>query len=294
MPITKAVIAAGGWSTRFLPAVKVYAKQLVPILDKPQIQWVMEELVGAGITNFAIVHRESEETLKQFFAPNAELDTYLKSTGKESAMDSYNVLTSKIKSLQFLPQTKAFPYGNGTPILVAKDFIGSDPFIYLWGDDMTIEAVPGTFLHGAISLFEQYSPAAVECVQAVPWEQVYRYGTVKYQDDPQYPHRISGLFEKLPQDQAPSNIIQGGRFVVSPKIIDVLEHTAVAKGELWFADAINSLCQSDVVITHNYTENNAEWSTTGDPQNWLKTIITLALKNENYASIVNQALADSH
>jgi len=80
-PITKAVLACGGWSTRFLPTVKIYAKQLLPILDKPQILWVMEELVGAGITDFCIVHRDGEESLKRFFQPDPALDSYLASVG---------------------------------------------------------------------------------------------------------------------------------------------------------------------------------------------------------------------
>jgi UTP--glucose-1-phosphate uridylyltransferase len=280
--ITKAVIAAGGWSTRFLPSVKTYAKQLVPILDKPQIQWVIEELIGAGITEIAIVHREGEESLKKHFGKDPVLDEYLKETNKEKCLDSLNYILSNINNLQFFPQTKAFPYGNGSPILVAKEFIGSDPFIYLWGDDHTIEDVPGTFLKGAIDLFFKYNPAAVEGVQYVPDDQVYRYGTVKYVEDAKYPNRICALLEKLPFGQAPSNFIQGGRFVVSPKIIEVLSKTATARGELWFSDAINTLCQTDVVITHNYIDNNALWITTGDPLNWLKTNLLLSLKHPDF------------
>jgi UTP--glucose-1-phosphate uridylyltransferase len=283
--ITKALIAAGGWSTRFLPTVKTYAKQLVPILDKPQIQWVMEELIGAGITDIALNVREGEDSLKRHFTPDSELESYLESTGKQKCLDSLRFIWDHAK-LSFYYQTKDFPYGNGSPILVAKDFIGSDPFVYLWGDDITIEDQPGAFLAGAINLFNQYQPAAVECVQEVPWDQVYRYGTVKYMENPQVPNQICQLAEKLPQGEAPSNIIQGGRFVVSPKVIEVLQHTQQSKGELWFADAINYLAQNDVVITHNYTQNNALWSTTGDPQNWLKVNLLLGLKHPEYQKTI--------
>ena len=142
-PITKAVLACGGWSTRFLPTVKTYAKQLLPILDKPQILWVMEELVNAGITDFCIVHRDGEESLKRFFQPDSNLDSYLASTGKTKAMDSFNSVMSKVKNLQFLPQTSAFPYGTGSPVLVAESFIDADPFVYLYADDLVIEPQPG-------------------------------------------------------------------------------------------------------------------------------------------------------
>lgn len=285
--ITKAVIAAGGWSTRFLPAVKTYAKQLVPILDKPQIQWVIEELIGAGITDIVIVHRDGEESLKRHFAQDPVLEDYLKSTKKEKCLDSLRFIWDNVKNLQFLPQTSAFPYGNGSPILVAKDFIGNEPFVYLFGDDFTVEDIPGAFLKGAIDLFYKYNPAAVECIQWVPDDQLYRYGTVKFIDDPKYPGRICALTEKLPFGQAPSNFIQAGRFIVSPKIIEVLQNTPVAKGELWFTDAVNTLCQTDVVITHNYTDNNAFWITTGDPLNWLKTNLLLAKKHSEFKDSIS-------
>lgn len=285
--IRKAVIAAGGWSTRFLPAVKTYAKQLVPILDKPQIQWVMEELIGAGITEIAIIHRDGEESLKRHFAPDPILEDYLKSTNKEKGLDSLRFIWDNVKNLQFLPQTSAFPYGNGSPILVARDFIGDDPFVYLFGDDHTIEDTPGAFLKGAMELFHKYNPAVVDCVQYMPDDQLYRYGTVKFSDDLKIPGRICALMEKLPFGQAPSNFIQAGRFIVSPKIIEVLQNTVIAKGELWFADAVNTLCQTDVVITHNYTDHNAFWITTGDPLNWLKTNLLLAKKHPDFKESIS-------
>ncbi len=288
--ITKAIIACGGWSTRFLPAVKAYAKHLVPILNKPQIQYVVEELIGAGIKNIAIVHRHGEHTIKRHFQPDPELRKYLKDTGKLDRIKSLSYIQNSLKTIKFIPQPRHLPYGNGTPILVAKSFIGSDPFIYAFGDDLTIEDKPGAFLKGAIDLFNKYKPAVVECVQQVPWSEVYRYGTVKYIKDPKYPNRISALMEKLPADQAPSNIIQCARFVVSPKIINILQKTAVAKDELWLTDAVNTLCQTDIVITHNYKENNALWATTGDPLRWLKANIILALRHPDFKTDIKKFL----
>jgi UTP--glucose-1-phosphate uridylyltransferase len=276
--IHKALIACGGWSTRFLPAVKTYAKQLVPVLDKPQIHWVIEELIGAGITDIAINVRENETSLQRHFTPDTELNTYLESTGKQKCLDGLNNILSKAK-LHFFFQTKDFPYGNGTPILVAKDFIGSDPFVYLWGDDLTIEDHPGAFLSQIIATYEQYQPAVIIGTQEVPWPEVYRYGTVKFQPDPQFPGRISALTEKLPEGQAPSNFIQGGRFVCSPKIPATIANTPQQRGELWFADAVNTLAQTDIALTLNYQEHHATWITTGDPQNWLKANLILALKD---------------
>ncbi len=286
MKITKAVIACGGWSTRFLPTVKTYAKQLVPILDKPQIHYVVEELIGAGITDIAIIQRQGEETLQKHFTPDPELNDYLEKTGKTESLAGLNNILSKVK-FTFLPQTPNFPYGNGTPILVAKDFIGQDSFFYLWGDDMTIEDTPGNFLTYMVDVWQQTQAKAVISTFQVPWEEVDRYGTMRYKKDSTVPHQIEDIPEKLPRDQAPSNFINAARFIVPASIIPILENLEIDRGELWFVNAVSVLAKSDIVVTANYADANAQWSTTGDPQNWLKTNLKLAKNNPKFASILD-------
>ena len=288
--ITKAVIAAGGWSTRFLPAVKVYAKQLVPILDKPQIQLVMEELVGAGITDFCIVHREGENTLKQFFTPNPELDAYLKETGKESAMDSFRQLMSRIKSIQFLPQTKAFPYGNGSPILVAESFIGADPFVYLYADDLVVEDQPGAYISSLIQTFTQTQASAVCAAKKVAHEQIRALSSVKFKADSSVKNQIDSVIEKPDPAVAPSDVCIWGRFILSPEIISILKNTPVERGELWLTDAINHLAQAKTVIAQSLP-NGSDWITTGDPLNWLKANLTLALKDDRYSQAIKDIIS---
>lgn len=286
--ITKAVLACGGWSTRFLPAVKIYAKQMVPILDKPQIHYILEELAGAGITDVMIIHRDGEESLIKYFSPDPELDTYLKETGKEATMASWHNLVSKFKSINFLPQTKAFPYGNGVPVLVAKDFIGNDPFIYLFADDLHVEDIPGAFLSQMIATFEKYQPAAVLTVEEVPASEIGRYGSVKYTNDPKYPNRASALFEKLPASEAPSLFGVGGRFILSAKYIETLQNTKTSKGELWLADANNYLAQNDVVLTQELP--HGVWMTTGDPLRWLKANIVMGLRHPDFKDNLSEFL----
>jgi len=286
MKITKAVIACGGWSTRFLPTVKTYAKQLVPILDKPQIHYVVEELIGAGITDIAIVQRQGEETLQKHFTPDQELNEYLEKTGKTESLAGLNNILSKVK-FTFLPQTPNFPYGNGTPILVAKDFIGQDSFFYLWGDDMTIEDTPGKFLLRMVNVWQQTQAKAVISTFQVPWEEVDRYGTMRYKKDSTVPNQIEDIPEKLPRDQAPSNFINAARFIVPASIIPILENLEIDRGELWFVNAVSVLAKSDIVVTANYADVKAQWSTTGDPQNWLKTNLKLAKNNPKFASILD-------
>ena len=152
----------------------------------------------------------------------------------------------------------------------------------MFGDDLTVEPVAGQFLSKMIASFNQYQPASVIAVKDVGKEEISRYGSAKYMDDPQYPHRISAMLEKLPADQAPSTFAQGGRFVISNKIINILENQSTGIGnELWLADAQNNMAQNDVVLTQAF-EGDEDWQTTGDPLRWLEANIAVALQNPQF------------
>ena len=145
MKIKKGVIAAAGRGTRFLPVVKGYPKELVPILDKPNIQYLVEEMVGAGIDEIAIIHRHGDNKIKKYFTPDPELEKFLKDSGKEEYLSSLKNLWKKVKVWKFIPQGRSLPYGNASPALAAKGFLGKDPFVFMFGDDMLIEDNPGDF-----------------------------------------------------------------------------------------------------------------------------------------------------
>jgi UTP--glucose-1-phosphate uridylyltransferase len=277
--ITKCVIAAAGRGTRFLPVVKSYPKELVPILSKPNIQYLIEEAIGAGITEIVVVHRTGENSIEKYFTPDADLEKYLTENNKLQYLDSLKAIWSKAK-LTFVAQPTNLPYGNASPILAVKDFIGQDNFVYMFGDDLTVEPIPGQFLSKMISTFEKYDAAVVVAVKDVGKEEISRYGCAKYMEDPQYPNRLSAMLEKLPADQAPSTMAQGGRFVVSAnKIIPVIETQGISRdNELWFADAENILAQKDVVLTQAF-EGDQDWMTTGDPLRWLQSNIIMGLKD---------------
>jgi UTP--glucose-1-phosphate uridylyltransferase len=272
--VQKAVIAAAGWSTRFLPAVKAYAKPLVPILEKPNIQYLVEEIVNSGIKEIAIVHRHGEKSIKQHFTPDEELESYLKKTGKESCLKSLKNIWKKVK-FRFIPQPRHLPYGNATPILAAKGFIDRQPFIYMYGDDLVLEKKSGNYLGNLIKIFEKYQPAAVAGSQKVPLSEISKLSSVKYANDPKYPNRVETVIEKPSPEKAYSNVCLFGRFVISPQIFAVLEKQEIARGELWLTDAINTLAQKDVVIAEPIKQG--KWMTTGDPLHWLQANIELAL-----------------
>ena len=285
--ISKAVIAAAGRGTRFLPVVKAYPKELVPILSKPNLQYLIEEAVGAGITDIAIVIRSGETKIQDYFSPDENLEKYLLENNKIEYLDSLKSIWGKAK-LTFITQPENLPYGTGSPLLAAKEFVGSDPFVYMYGDDLTVEAVPGQFLSKMIATFEKYQASEVIAVKDVGKEEISRYGSAQYIDDPNYPHRISAMLEKLPADQAPSTFGQGGRFVLSNKIIEILENQSTGLGnELWLADANNNMAKNGIVLTQSF-EGQEDWLTTGDPLRWLQANIIVALQDPKYKDDLTQ------
>lgn len=289
--VVKGVIAAAGRGTRFLPVTKAYPKELIAILDKPNIQYLVEEMIGAGITEINIVHRPGDQRLAEYFTPDQELESFLKESGKEAFLASLKKLWQEAK-IYFTPQDPKLPYGNASPILSVKDFIGSDPFVYMFGDDLVVEEKPGNYLSRLINVYQRYQPAVVLGVQEVPWEEIDRYASIRYLDDSKYPNRAAEVLEKLPASQAPSNMAQFGRFVVSSKIFSVLEKQGLSRdNELWFADANNTLAKEDVAIAEPIV--SGEWFTTGDPYRWLKVNLVLALKNPELRANLKDFLAQN-
>ncbi|MDD2224951.1 MAG: sugar phosphate nucleotidyltransferase [Candidatus Shapirobacteria bacterium] len=273
--ISKAVIAAAGRGTRFLPVVKSYPKELVPILDKPNIQYLVEEAIGAGITDIAIIHRLGESSIEKYFSPDQDLEDYLISRNKTEYLDSLKNIWQKAK-LTFIPQSADLPYGNGSPILAAKDFIGSDNFVYMFGDDLIVEETYGQYLTKMITSLEEYNSDAVVSTQEMPTEEMKRYGAVVPHTNPTVPHQISALLEKT--DPPPSNFAVVGRYVISNKILDVIKTQGTTKdNELWLADALNTMAQNGVVVDEPIT--NGVWMTTGDPLRWLEANIAVAIKD---------------
>jgi len=276
--VVKGVIAAAGRGTRFLPVTKGYPKELVPILEKPNIQYLVEELLGAGVNQIAIVHRHGDNKIKQYFTPDPELEKYLRANKKEDFLKSLYQIWQKSKVLKFIPQSPKLPYGSASPILAAKSFIGKDPFVFMYGDDMVVESKPGTYLKSLIKIFRKYQAEAVAGASAVPWSEINRYSSAQYKKGKKkVPFQLAKVFEKLPRDKAPSNITLFGRFVVGPKIFSALQKQKLSQGELFFTDAVNDLAQTETVIAQPIKKG--QWLTTGDPLRWLKTNIAIGLRD---------------
>jgi UTP--glucose-1-phosphate uridylyltransferase len=284
--INKAVITAAGRGTRFLPVVKSYPKELVPILEKPNIQILVEEIIAAGIKNICIVHRPDDNAIKGFFTPDPILEEYLTKNNKMEFLASLKKIWAEAK-IEFVAQTDDLPYGNASPALAAKDFIGTDDFAYILGDDLIVENNPGEYLKQMITTFEQHHPDFVVATQEMPTEEMKRYGAVVPHTSPTVPNQISALLEKM--DPPPSNFAVLGRYIASNKIMDILKNQALSKdNELWWADALNTLAKNGVGINEPIT--NGIWMTTGDPLRWLKANIVFALSLPQYKDDLKEFL----
>jgi len=284
--INKAIITAAGRGTRFLPVVKSYPKELVPILEKPNIQILVEEILSAGIKNICIVHRPEETAIKGFFTPDPKLEEYLKKTNKTEFLNSLQKIWDQA-NLEFIPQGDNLPYGNASPALAAKEFIGDDDFAYILGDDLIVEDNPGQFLSQMIKSYQDNNLDAVVATQEMPTEEMIRYGAVVPHNNPQVPRQITALLEKT--TPPPSNFAVLGRYIASNKIMDIINNQDLSKdNELWWADALNTLSKQGLVSDQPIS--NGIWVTTGDPLRWLKANITYALNQDQYKNDLNDFL----
>ena len=275
--IKKAVIAAAGYGTRFLPATKNQPKEMLPIVDKPIIHHLVEEAVNSGIEDIIIVTRAGQMPMEDHFDSNYELERELKEAGKLKRLKKIEGIP-QMANFAYVRQHKDYPYGNATPLLCAAPLIDDDEaFVYMFGDDLTISEKPVT--RQLMDVYEEENPKAVLGVQKVPDEEVERYGTVKYKDRSKN-YEIELGCEKLPASEAPSNMAQFGRFVFSYDVIEKAKETPPGKdSELWVMDIVNNLAQEGGRVLGQPIEG--EWFTTGDPLRYLKTSVEFALRRDD-------------
>lgn len=280
-PVTKAVIAAAGYGTRFLPATKNQPKEMLPIIDKPIIHYLVEECVASGITDIILVTRAGQHIMEDYFDNNLELERSLSDNGKEDRLKIIQDIPL-MANFVYVRQKKHLPYGNATPLLVAQDLIDDDEaFVYLFGDDMTLADTP--VVKQLISVYERYQPCAVLAVQEVPDDEVNRYGTVKYKENSEVPYAIELGLEKLPVGEAPSNMAQFGRFIFTRDVIDEAQKVHTGKdGELWIIDLLNALAQQGKTVIGQPIQG--EWLTTGDPLRYLKATVQFALNRADLST----------
>lgn len=266
--IRTAVIAVAGSGTRFLPATKAQPKEMLPIVDKPIVQYVVEEMVASGIENIILVTKWDKKTLEDHFDRSFELEHSLEASGKHKILKDIQHISSMAN---FIYVRQKGPYGNGTPILSAAHILRDEPFVFAWGDDLVLSKTP--FTKKLIENWE-VNNAPVIGVQKVAKSHVDRYGIVKLRPKT---HEIELVVEKPAIDKAPSQLAQFGRMILTPEIVDILKHTALGKGgELWVTDAISTYIAKGGKFMAEEVKDG-EWLTTGDPLNYLKATVAYAL-----------------
>ncbi len=278
--IRKVVIAAAGFGTRFLPATKNQPKEMLPIIDKPIIQYLVEEAVESGIEDVILVTRMGQSAMENHFDSNFELEHLLEQSGKLEMLEKVRNL-SKMANFIYVRQHKHLPYGNATPLITVRDLIGKDErFVYMFGDDLVMSPTPCA--KQLIDYSNARGNAPVAAVQEVSTEEVHRYGIYKMAEGSS--DRVADAIEKpKPEEVNPPYLAQFGRFVLNRDIIDIAynryEKQQLGKdNELWLIDCIIEYAKKNPVFA---AKIEGEWMTTGDPLRYMKTQVRYALKRKD-------------
>jgi len=272
MKIKKAIVAVAGSGTRFLPVTKAMPKEMLPIVDKPIIQLVVEELVEGGIEDIILVTKWDKKPLEDHFDNSWALENDLEKAGKTELLERIKRVS---EMANFVYVRQKGPYGNGTPVLTAASLVDDEPFVFVWGDDLVKSKV--SFTKQMIEDYEKNGKPMIG-VQKVAKEDVVRYGIVKLRENS---NEIEDIIEKPSIKEAPSQLADFGRMILNQEIVDVLKKTALGKGnELWIVDAIRSYVKGGGIFLAKEIENG-EWLTTGDPLNYLKALLTYAFDRED-------------
>ncbi len=271
----KAIIVVAGTGTRFLPATKAVPKEMLPIIDKPIVQYSVEEVVASGVKDVIIVHREGAKAVRKHFTGNKPLEKQLKETGKKKRLKMIKDI-DRMAKFSFAVQTPKMPYGTAMPLRIVADKVKDGPFFYLFGDDMILSDVPA-----CKQLMEVYRKnpdvLAVIAVQRIPRKYAYRYGMVKLK--PGTKNEYENIIEKPKPGKEPSDLAEFGRFLFSPKIVPIVKKLKVAaNNELEIVDAINELTRQGRVLV---CEIKGKWLTTGDPLNYLKAMVELTWQRQD-------------
>lgn len=268
--IKKAIIPAAGLGTRLLPATKAQPKEMLPIVDKPAIQYIVEEAIDAGIEDIIIVTGRNKRAIEDHFDKSFELETILESKGKKDYLDEVRAI-SKLGNIHYIRQGEAL--GLGHAIQCAKAFVGNEPFAVLLGDDIVRAEVP--CIKQLIDVFEM-TDAAVVGVQEVEEKEVEKYGVVAPRKRNGNIMEVDSLVEKPPASEAPSRFAIMGRYILTPEIFELLEKQAPgAGGEIQLTDAINQLAQSKPVLACEFEGKRFD---TGNKLNLIKATIEMALE----------------
>ncbi len=271
--VRKAVIPAAGLGTRFLPATKALPKEMLPIVDKPVIQYVVEEAVASGVTDICVITAHAKRAIEDHFDTHYELETRLEASGRTEDLNLIRRLT-EIASFAYVRQGQ--PKGNGHAVLCARSVVGDEPFAMIWGDDI-VDADPPC-LRQMIDVYEQHG-GAVAAVMRVPDADVPKYGILDADQIGDRVYRMKSIVEKPRREDAPSNLATVHAWILPPRIFPILADTPAGKdGEIWLVDAIMRLAEEEPVYAMEFTGRRYD---AGNKLEFLQATIDFALRRSD-------------
>lgn len=281
--VCKAVIPAAGLGTRFLPATKAQPKEMLPIVDKPAIQYVVEEAIESGIDDIIIITGRGKRTLEDHFDRSFELEHYLERSGKEDLLKEIRAI-SEIGDIHYIRQKD--PLGLGHAVLVAQSHVAGNPFAVLLGDDIC--AAGAALLKKMMDAFERYGRSVI-AVMEVPIEEIEAYGVIEPElvDDQLF--EVKSIVEKPSREEAPSNLAVIGRYIFTPEIFEALSRIEPGKGgEIQLTDGIAKLLEEQTVYAYLYEGTRYD---IGKKEDWIRATVELALEREDLSGKVAEVLS---
>lgn len=271
-PVKKLVIPIAGMGTRFLPATKAQPKEMIPVIDKPVVQYVVEDAVKSGIETIILVTGSGKRAVEDHFGDNFELEEHLRKTGKKDKLEEVRKIS---RMADFVYVRQKGPYGNGTPVLCAKHLIGDEPFAVMWGDEFFYTNGKPQ-LKQLIEVFQKYTDPVLTAFE-VDDDGTKKYGIIDGNEVEKDVYQVKAIVEKPGPSKTPSHLASLGGFVLTPDIFEALENTKLGKGgELWLVDAIFKLSKKRPIYAKKI---DGTYLDTGSKMGWLKANITLGLEH---------------
>ena len=272
--IRKAIIPAAGLGTRFLPATKAQPKEMLPIVDKPTLQYILEECVASGIEEILIITGRNKKSIEDHFDRSVELEIELEKAGKQQMLEMVREISDMV-NVHFIRQKQ--PRGLGHAILCAKTFVGDEPFAVLLGDDVVYNDQKPC-LKQLIDCYGEYKTSVLG-VQTVDPQDVNKYGIVGGLHIEDRVYKVKELVEKPSVEEAPSNVAILGRYIITPKIFEILENTKPGKGnEIQLTDALLKLIEHEAMYAYDFEGRRYD---VGDKLGFLQATVEYALRKED-------------
>jgi len=277
--IRKVIIPAAGWGTRFLPQTKAMPKEMLPVLDKPVIQYVVEEVVASGIKDIIIVTGWQKRAIEDHFDRSFELERHLEKNKKKKELAQIKKIANLANFICL--RQKSEKYGNAIPVLMAQPVIGKEYFAVLWGDEFIVAKPPR--LKQMLEVFKKYKGAVISAVRIESRDKLSRYGIAKLQPMEKNVFKIKQIIEKPLPEKAPSDLATHGAYILPPEIFEIIANLKRGRaGEVWLTDAINILLKQGFPV-YGCEIKNGKYYDTGNKMEYLKTVIEFALSSPEFS-----------